>query len=138
MDKDLIINTTVAGIGTSVTCLIGGWDKIIQILAILMIADYLTGMSKGILNKELASYIGFKGLLKKGAIFFVILLAYQIDLISNPESPIFRTMAIYFYIGNEGISLLENLAVLNVPLPLFLIDVLKNIKDKNNKISKEG
>lgn len=138
MDKDLIVNTTVAGIGTSITCLIGGWDKIIQILAILMIADYLTGMSKGILNKELASYIGFRGLLKKGAIFFVILLAYQIDLISNPEAPIFRTMAIYFYIGNEGISLLENLAVLNVPLPSFLIDVLKNIKDKNNKISKEG
>lgn len=133
MNKELM-NTVVATVGTALTCLIGGWDSIIKILALLMVCDYITGICKGIVNKELASYIGFKGLLKKGAIFFVILLAHQLDLISNPEAPLFRTMTIYFYIGNEGISLLENLSVLNVPLPPFLIDLLKNIKSKNSKI----
>lgn len=135
MNKD-IVNTIIAGLGTVLTYLIGGWDSIIQILAILMVADYITGISKGYKNKELASSVGFKGLLKKSAIFIVIILAHQLDLVVNADVPIFRTMCVYFYIANEGISITENLAVLGVPLPKFLTDVLNKIKSENNEVVK--
>lgn len=134
--KDPTINAIVSALGTMATCLIGEWDMTIRILAILIVGDYITGLAKGSANKQLSSSVGFKGLLKKGAIFLVIILAHQIDLATKANAPIFKTMCIYFYIGNEGLSLSENLAALGIPLPGFLNNVLKSIQDKNNSIKR--
>lgn len=128
-----IYNTISAVIGAAIIYLFGGWDTILKILVLLITIDYITGFIKGISVKELSSEIGSKGLIKKAAIFIVIILAHQIDIIVSNETPLFKTMTCYFYISNEGLSIVENLAALGVPLPNFIISVLKKIKkDSNN------
>ncbi|MFT9496596.1 phage holin family protein [Anaerosolibacter sp.] len=124
-------NATIALLGTFTTSLIGGWDSVIKILAVLMCTDYVTGIMKGIKNKNLASEVGFNGLMKKAAILLVVILAHQLDLTIPQENPIFRTMACYFYIANEGISITENIALLGVPLPGGIVNMLKKLKDSN-------
>ncbi|SDL21141.1 phage holin family protein [Natronincola ferrireducens] len=132
MNYKQIINTTIAALGTTLTYLIGGWDAILKILAVLMIIDYLTGLMKAYKNKNVASDIGFNGLLKKAAILLVIILAHQLDLVINGDTPIFRTIACYFYIANEGISVTENVALLGVPLPSGITEALNKLKESNN------
>ncbi len=132
MNYKNIFNGGVVAIGTSLTYLIGGWDAVLKILAVLMIVDYITGVMNGFKDKNLASEIGFNGLMKKAAIFLVIILAHQLDLAIQGDNPIFRTMACYFYIGNEGISITENISLLGVPLPGGITEALKKIKNDNN------
>lgn len=129
-----IFNTIGAVIGLGITCLVGGWDSTLKILVLLMAIDYITGLVKGINDKELSSEIGSKGLIKKATIFIVIILAHQIDIIASKETPLFKTMTCYFYISNEGLSVIENLAALDVPLPKFIINVLEKIRDENNNL----
>lgn len=138
MEEKYIINSILGVIGTIVSCLIGNWDNNMQILMLLIITDYITGLMKAYKSKELASDVGFKGLLRKVAIFFAIILAHQMDLISNTSAPIFKTMSIYFYIANEGLSIIENLGMLGVPLPRFIANVLKKIKQQNDNISNDN
>ncbi|KXZ40002.1 holin, Cph1 family [Alkalithermobacter thermoalcaliphilus JW-YL-7 = DSM 7308] len=137
MDKKDIINAITSGVGSILTYLIGRWDTTVQILAILMICDYVTGIMKAYRQQELSSSIGFKGLNKKIAIFIALILAHQLDLVSGMEVPLFRTATTYFYISNEGISICENLDSLGLPLPDFIRNTLLKVKEKNNKINKE-
>ncbi|TCO78004.1 phage holin family protein [Marinisporobacter balticus] len=134
MDLKISLNMLIAGLGTAMSVLIGEWNSIINILVILIVTDYVTGLMKGFKNKEVSSEIGHKGLLKKAAIFIVIILAHQMDLVAAGGNHGFRTMTIYFYIANEGISIAENLAVLGVPLPGFIVKVLKKMKEENNEM----
>ncbi|WP_053955089.1 phage holin family protein [Inediibacterium massiliense] len=134
MDIKNSINMIIVGLGTGMSILIGEWNRIIHILVILIIMDYITGLMKGYKNKEISSEMGHKGLLKKAAIFIVIILAHQLDLAVASQNPVFRTMTIYFYIANEGISITENIAGLGVPLPAFIVKVLKKMKEKNNEM----
>ncbi len=133
MNYKNIINSIVAFCGTWITYLIGGWDSVLKILAVLIAIDYITGLMKAGLNKDLASEIGYKGLLKKAAIFIVVILAHQLDLIIPQSNPLFRTMVCYFYIANEGISITENIALLGVPLPGGLVEALRKLKNDNDK-----
>lgn len=133
MNYKNILNSGIAIGGTWVTYLIGGWDSVLKILAVLIVVDYVTGLMKAALNKDLASDIGYKGLLKKAAIFIVVILAHQLDLTIPQENPLFRTMVCYFYIANEGISITENIALLGVPLPGGLVNALKKLKSDNNE-----
>ena len=133
MSKEFL-NIIAASLLTVINVLFGGWDKILVILAILLTLDYATGLVNAYINKELNSKTSFRGLIKKASIFIVIILAHQVDLATNSDTPIFRTMSVYFYIANEGISLLENLTAMGVPFPAFLTDVLNNIQNKNNKM----
>lgn len=133
MNYKNILNSTVALGGTTLTYLIGGWDGVLKILAVLIVIDYVTGIMKGFSNKELASDIGYNGLIRKAAIFLVVILANQLDLAVPQENPVFRTMACYFYIANEGISITENIAMMGVPLPMGLVGALKKLKEENNK-----
>lgn len=120
-------------IGTGLTCIVGSFDLIFQILCILIVADYITGLMKGAKNEGLSSDIGRRGLNKKAAIFIVILLAHQVDRIMGLPSPMVRTACITFYIANEGISIMENLKILGVPLPEFLLKTLKLWKEESDK-----
>lgn len=98
-----ILNTVIALYGTWVTYLIGGWDSVLKILAVFIVTDYLTGLMYAAKCRRLDSEIGFNGVLKKAAILIVVILAHQLDLTIPQGTPIFRTMACYFYIANEGI-----------------------------------
>ncbi len=136
MNHKTIFNGIIATVGTVLTYLIGGWNASLKILAVFIISDYLTGIMNGFVNKKLSSSVGFNGLLRKAAIFFVIIIANQLDLAVNNDNNLFRTMACYFYIANEGISITENLAMLGVTLPDFMVNALNKLKEESNDIIK--
>lgn len=136
MDKQNIFKTLTAGIGTGLTWLFGTWDIALQVLVILIAADYITGIMKGWINKELSSDIGLKGIARKAIIFIVLIVAVCLDKLLNNGVWVFRTMVSYFYIANEGLSILENVVEISLgkekDVPQFLINMLKQIKDKSN------
>ena len=113
--------------------LIGGWDKVMEILVIFIVADYLTGVGVGIKEKRLNSEIGSRGLLKKATIFIVIIVAAQLDRIVDNPVNLFRTAAGLFFIANEGISILENAGKIGLPLPAFLKKALEQLKGRNDE-----
>ena len=133
MTETLSVKGITTIIGTSIACMIGSFDLIFQILCILIVADYVTGLMKGAKNEGLSSDIGRRGLNKKAAILIIILLGHQVDRIMGLPSPMIRTACITFYIANEGISIMENLKTLGVPLPEFLIKTLKIWKEESSK-----
>ncbi len=123
----------VAGVGTALTWLLGAWDTAIIVLIAFMIIDYVTGLIKGWYKKELSSDIGLKGIARKFLIVLVLCVAVLLDRLLNNETWVFRTLACYFYIANEGISILENVVILGLPVPDKLKEALVQLKDSKSK-----
>lgn len=123
------INDVISVIFTTFVYLIGGFDIAIQSLLIVMVVDYLTGIASAIYNKELSSKIGFKGILKKFSYLCVVALSVVIDNLTG-QSGLIRTLVIYFFVANDGLSIIENMAEMGVKLPQKLIDALEQIKKK--------
>lgn len=124
---------TVAGIGTFLTWLFGSWDVAVQVLIAFMVLDYISGVLVAYINKEISSDVGLKGLTRKFLILIVLMAAVLLDRLMNTGNWIFRTLVCYFYVANEGISLLENAANLGLPVPEKLKDALVQLKDGNKK-----
>lgn len=118
-------------IGGIIVSLLGGWDKIIMALLILMVLDYMTGLIKGIYNKELSSEIGFKGLLKKVLILVVVAVAVIAE--QHLGIPAIREIVIMFFVVNEAISILENASQLGLPIPSKLKEVLLQLREKKEE-----
>lgn len=131
----ITFDSIIAVLGTAFSYLLGGWDMALKVLITFIVIDYISGLMKAVYNKEVSSSIGYKGLLKKGSIFLVLIVANLLDLATNANAPIFRTMACYFYIANEGISVLENLSMMEVPIPTPIKDMLEKMKKDNNEKS---
>ena len=108
--------------------LFGGIDTLITTLIIFIVLDYITGVCKGIYRKELNSKKGLKGIIKRIAYLFIIILASLFDKITNTDGTII-TITIYFFISNEAISILENWALMDLPLPKKLLNVFKNLTE---------
>lgn len=123
----------VVAIGTGFTWLFGAWDTPLVVLIVFMTLDYITGFTRGYINKELSSDVGLKGIARKGVIFVVLIVAVMLDRLLNTGSWMFRTMVAYFYIANEGISLLENCASLGAPIPEKLKHALIQLKEGKKK-----
>lgn len=123
------INDILSVILTTIIYLLGGFDIALQSLLIVMIVDYLTGIVSAIYNKELSSKIGFKGILKKFSYLCVVALSVVIDNLTG-QSGLIRTLVIYFFVANDGLSIIENMAEMGVKLPQKLIDSLEQIKKK--------
>lgn len=123
------INDILSVILTTIVYLLGGFDIALQSLLIVMIVDYLTGIVSAIYNKELSSKIGFKGILKKFSYLCVVALSVVIDNLTG-QSGLIRTLVIYFFVANDGLSIIENMAEMGVKLPQKLIDSLEQIKKK--------
>lgn len=117
-------------LGTWFTYLFGSWDKALIVLITFIVLDYITGIIKAWYKKELSSDTGLHGLARKGTILIVLIIAVLLDRLLNEGTWVFRTLVCYFYIANEGISILENIAVLNVPFPQKLKDVLIQLQEK--------
>ena len=103
------------------------------VLVSFMALDYATGVLRAWINKEVSSDIGLKGIARKTVIFIVLIVAVLLDRLLNTGTWVFRTLICYFYIANEGISLLENCAGLGLPIPEKLKDSLVQLKDGEKK-----
>ena len=126
--KHLISNVSSV-ILTTIVYLLGGIDIAIQSLLIVIVIDYLTGIASAIYNKELSSKIGFKGIIKKFSYLLIVALSVVIDNLLG-QSGLIRTLVIYFFVANDGLSIIENMAEMNIKLPQKLIDALEQIKKK--------
>ena len=124
-----LINDIASVILTTFVYLLGGFDVALQSLLIVMVVDYLTGFASAIYNKNLSSKIGFKGILKKFSYLCVVALSVVIDNLTG-QNGLIRTLVIYFFVANDGLSIIENMAEMNVKLPQKLIDSLEQIKKK--------
>lgn len=118
----------------------GGLTPVLYVLLGLMVADFVSGWAVAALGKSLKtegggldSKVGWKGLIKKGLIMLVVLVATQLDIAIGNNTFIFRDMAVWFYIANEGLSFLENLALVGVPFPDKLKDMLEQVKESKDK-----
>ncbi|MBS6042013.1 MAG: phage holin family protein [Clostridium baratii] len=127
------IKLLVMALGTGLTWLMGVWDMPLITLVIFMILDQLTGVIRGYVNKDLSSDVGLKGIARKCVILIVLIVAVSLDRLLNTGSWMFRTMVAYFYIANEGISLLENCASLGAPIPEKLKNALIQLKEGKKK-----
>lgn len=120
--------STVAGVVGGVFCkYLGGWDMLLKAMVFMAVMDYITGLIKGFYCKEASSEIGFKGILKKIMIFIVIATAYVMQSLLG-DTILLREMVIVFFIVNEGLSLLENAAVL-IPIPEKLKETLLQLRE---------
>lgn len=127
----------VAFLGTSLTWLFGAWDTAITVLVCFIALDYATGVLRAYVNKEVSSNVGLVGIARKAVIFIVLIVAVLLDRLLNTGTWLFRTLVCYFYIANEGISLLENCAGLGLPIPEKLKEALLQIKTGEKKEIKE-
>ncbi len=134
MEKILnYIKVIVMALGTGITWLLGTWDTALVVLIVFMTLDYATGLLRAWINKEVSSDVGLKGIARKGLIFVVLIVAVMLDRLLNTGTWVFRTLVCYFYIANEGISLLENCAGLGLPIPEKIKDALAQLKDGEKK-----
>lgn len=118
--------------GGIIAVLFGAWDKLLYTLMILMVLDYALGIIKAVYTKTLSSEIGFKGLLKKIAMLVIVALANTIQNLMGGNIAV-REIVIMFYIANEGISILENAAVILPQMPDKLKDILLQLRGDNNE-----
>ena len=124
-----LISNVFSVILTTIVYLLGGIDIALQSLLIVIVIDYLTGIASAIYNKELSSKIGFKGIIKKFSYLLVVALSVIIDNLLG-QSGLIRSLVIYFFVANDGLSIIENMAEMNIKLPKKLIDALEQIKKK--------
>jgi toxin secretion/phage lysis holin len=134
--KETAIGGIVAAVGLAVSDWLGGWDNALQLLLLLMAIDYATGVLGAWKTKTLNSDVMFWGGVRKAVVLFVIGLASLMDAWIQPGSPVFRTTAIFFYVTREGLSVTENLGVLNVPLPATIRDKLQQLNNSQDGGSK--
>lgn len=130
------INSLIAILGTLFTWLFGTWDTALSILITFMILDYNTGLLRGYLSKKLSSDIGLKGIVRKAVILVVLIVAVLLDRLLSGNVYVFRTLVCYFYIANEGLSILENCSVIGLPIPIKIQDALEQLKEGNRKYKK--
>lgn len=121
-----IVSVTV----TTFLWLIGGIDVAFLCLIVAIILDYISGIIKAYSTKTLSSSIGFRGILKKIGVLVLVMLAVVVDRITVDNGSI-RTLVIYYFVANEGLSVLENLAQAGIPIPKKLKEALKIIKKEN-------
>ena len=127
-----IINDILSVILTTCVYWLGGFDIALQSLIVVMIIDYLTGVASAIYNKQLSSKTGFIGIIKKFCYLLVVSLSVVIDNLTG-QSGLIRTLVIYFFVANDGISIIENMAEMNIKLPKKLIDSLEQLKKKGGE-----
>ena len=128
--KEFSLSTVIAAIGTIMSAYLGGWDAALKVLVVLMVIDYVTGFLGAVKNRNVDSEIMFWGGVRKGIVFAVLVVAVLLDEMVGNASPILRTLAIYFYVAREGVSVTENLGILGVPLPPGISRVLSQLQEK--------
>lgn len=111
---------------------LGGLDGFLYALIIFVVADYITGILCAVYDKNLSSEVGFKGIARKVLIFLLVGIGNIFDVYVLKDGSAIRTAVIFFYLSNEGISILENSAHLGLPIPKALKKVLETISKEEN------
>ena len=127
------IQVVFAGIGGWLGWFLGGCDGLLYALLAFVVIDYITGIMCAVVDKKLSSNVGFRGIFRKVLIFVMVGIGNLIDtqLIGSGEA--LRTAVIFFYISNEGVSLLENAAHIGLPIPDKMKDVLAQLHGREDK-----
>ena len=120
-------------LGGYVGYFLGGFDGFLYALLIFVVADYITGIMVAILERKLSSSIGFKGISKKILIFILVGIGHVLDRNIIGDGSVVRTAIIFFYISNEGISIMENSIKLGLPIPKKLKEVLEQLSEEENE-----
>ncbi len=128
----------LAGIAGAIAGLFGEWSTTLTILVAVMAIDYISGVIVAACGKSpkseaggLSSKVGFIGIAKKGFIMLLVLLATMLDRAIGNETMVFQTSLVFYYIANEGLSILENAALMGLPFPEKLKKALETLRDKD-------
>lgn len=135
------IAKTMAGIAGAIAGLLGEWNVLLTILAVMMVLDYATGVIVAWRGKSpktktggVSSSVSFDGLIKKAFIMVVVLIATLLDTAIGNTTRVFQMAATMYYIANEGISVLENTALMGVVYPRFIMKALEAMREKNDSL----
>jgi toxin secretion/phage lysis holin len=127
-----VIQAAFAALGGWLGWFLGGLDGFFYALIAFVVVDYITGLMVAVVNKKLSSEVGFKGIFKKVLIFLLVGVGNVVDRQIIGDGSVLRTAVIFFYISNEGISIIENAGCLGLPIPQKLKDVLAQLKSKED------
>ena len=131
------IQLVFSAIGGWLGWFLGGCDGLLYALLAFVVIDYITGVMCAIVNKKLSSEVGFKGLFKKILIFALVGIGHILDSQVIGSGSVLRTAVIFFYLSNEGISLVENAAFLGLPIPAKLKAVLEQLHERSEEDQKK-
>ena len=131
----MTIQVVLAAVGGWLGWFLGGCDGLLYALVAFVAADYITGVMCAIADRKLSSAVGFRGICRKVLIFLLVGIAHLLDSHVIGSGSVLRTAAIFFYISNEGVSLIENAAHLGLPIPSKLKAVLEQLHDRAEKES---
>ena len=112
---------------------LGGCDGLIYALIAFVVVDYITGVMCAVVNKQLSSEVGFRGIFRKVLIFMLVGVGNIVDKQLIGSGSVIRTAVVFFYLSNEGISIIENAGILGLPIPQKLKDVLAQLKGKGDE-----
>ncbi len=130
------IQLIFAAVGGWLGYFLGGCDGLLYALIAFVIIDYITGVMCAVIDKRLSSEVGFKGIFKKVLIFLLVGVANILDVQVIGTGSVLRTAVIFFYISNEGVSLLENAAHLGLPIPQKVKTVLEQLHGRSESEEK--
>lgn len=124
------IQFVFAAVGGWLGYFLGGCDGLLYALLVFVVIDYITGVMCAIADKKLSSSVGFKGICRKVLIFLLVGIANILDVQVIGTGSVLRTAVIFFYISNEGVSLLENAGHLGLPIPVKIKAVLEQLHER--------
>ena len=127
------VQFALAGLGGWLGWLLGGMDGLLYALLAFVTLDYLSGVAAAIVEKKLSSDIGFRGIVKKVLIFALVAVGHIIDKQIIGDGSGIRTAVIFFYLSNEGLSILENAARIGLPIPDKVKEILSQLHSKGGK-----
>lgn len=133
--KNGVITSILAAGTAAFSALIGQWDKSLEILSILMVIDYITGITSAFMSKTLRSSTGYEGIIKKGTMFLIVILAAQVDRLTTGNNDIFRTCTTYFFIANEILSIFENAKKIGIEIPSSFEKTIQKYRRTYNEFS---
>lgn len=131
------IQLGLAAIGGLIGGFLGGLDGFMYTLIAFVVIDYVTGFMCAIVDHKLSSEVGFRGIFKKICIFLLVGIANLIDVYVIGSGAVLRTAVIFFYLSNEGVSILENVGRLGLPIPEKLRAVLAQLKDDGEAVEED-
>lgn len=127
------IKMIFTAIGGYLGFILGGYDGFLYALMTFIVIDYITGIMAAALDGKLSSQVGARGIFKKVMIFVMVAIAHIVDTHLIKSGSAIRTAVIFFYISNEGISILENSSNIGLPIPKKLKDILTQINEEDKK-----
>lgn len=125
-----VIQMVFTAVGGWLGYFLGGYDGLLYALVVFMVVDYITGVMCAVSDKKLSSAVGFKGICRKVLILMLVGIANLLDVQVIGTGAVLRTAVIFFYLSNEGLSLLENAAHLGLPIPEKLKVILAQLHDR--------